>query len=91
MTPAEFNDLDAADRAEAARLRRETRLDTIMGAPEAEPEERRLVAFALVLRTDLSPDAARLLLRQAPEMQTVDAVSSWVARIPILLSEETRH
>lgn len=62
-----------------------------MGAPEAEAEDRRLIAFALLLRLDLSPDAARLLLRQAPELRTVDAVSSWVALIPILLGEETRH
>ena len=84
-------DLDADDCAEADRLRRDTRINAIMGAPEAEAEDRRLIAFALLLRLDLSPDAARLLLRQAPELRTVDAVSSWVALIPILLGEETRH
>ncbi|WP_020091258.1 hypothetical protein [Methylobacterium sp. 285MFTsu5.1] len=91
MTLAELHDLDAADRAEAYRLRRDTRIDAIMGAPEAAAEERRLVAFALALRLDISPDAAVLLLRLAPELRTVDAVSSWVALIPILLNEETRH
>lgn len=91
MTLAELDDLDAADRAAAYRLRRDTRIDAIMGAPEAAAEERRLVAFALALRLDLTPDAAVLLLRQAPELRTVDAVSSWVALIPILLTEETRH
>ena len=91
MTLAELDDLDAADRAEANRLRRDTRLDAIMGAPEAETEERRLVAFALALRLDLSPDAAVLLLRQAPELRTVDAVASWVGVIPRQPVPEVRH
>ena len=91
MTLAELHDLDAADRAEAYRLRRDTRIDAIMGAPEAEAEERRLVAFALALRLDLTPDAAVLLLRQAPELRTVDAVSSWVGAIPLQSHPETRH
>lgn len=89
MTLSELDHLDAADRAEAARLRRDRRLDTIMGAPEA--EERRLVAFALALRLDLSPDAAVLLLRQAPELRTVDAVASWVGAIPGQPAPEARH
>ncbi|WP_457107130.1 hypothetical protein [Methylobacterium sp. P5_C11] len=91
MTLAELDRLDAADCAEAHRLRRDTRISAIMDAPEAAAEERRLVAFALALRFDLSPDGAVLLLRQAPELRSVDAVSSWVALIPILLDEETRH
>ncbi len=91
MTLADLDDLDAADRAEAYRLRRDTRISAIMDSPEAASEEHRLIAFALAVRLDLTPDAARLLLRQAPELRTVDAVSSWVALIPILLNEETRH
>ncbi|KQS59502.1 hypothetical protein ASG32_31370 [Methylobacterium sp. Leaf361] len=91
MTLAELHDLDASDRAEAYRLRRDTRIDAILGAPEAEAEERRLVAFALALRLDLTPDAAVLLLRQAPELRTVDAVSSWVGAIPVQPHPETRH
>lgn len=86
-----MHDLDAADRAEAYRLRRDTRIDAIMGAPEAAAEERRLVAFALALRLDLSPDTAVLLLREAPELRTVDAVSSWVGAIPVHPHPETRH
>lgn len=66
MTLVELNQLDAAERAEADRLRRDTRTAAIMDAPEAAAEERRLIAFALLLRLDLSPDAARLFLRQAP-------------------------
>jgi len=89
MTLAELDHLDAADMAEADRLRRDARTDTIMGAPEAERQQ--LVAFALLLRTDLSPDAARLLLRHAPELRTVDAVSSWVALIPTVPHAEARH
>lgn len=80
-----------ADRAEAAGLRRDRRLDTIMSAPEAEAEERRLIAFALVLRLDLSPDAAVLFLRQAPALRTVDEVSAWVGAIPHQPSPEARH
>lgn len=91
MTLAELDHLDAADRAEADRLRRDTRIDAIMGAPEAEAEERRLVAFALVLRLDLSPDAALLFLRQAPELRTVNEVSSWVGSIPRQPDAEALH
>lgn len=91
MTLGELDDLDAADRAEAARLRRDTRISAIMDAPEAEAEERRLVAFALALRLDLTPDAAVLLLRQAPELRTVDAVASWVGAIPRQPAPEARH
>ncbi|SEI14991.1 hypothetical protein SAMN02799636_06005 [Methylobacterium sp. 275MFSha3.1] len=89
MTLAELDHLDAADMAEVDRLRRDTRTATIMEAPEA--EGRQLVAFALLLRTDLSPDAAVLLLRQAPDLRTVDAVASWVEAIPVLSHPETRH
>ncbi|XYD10518.1 hypothetical protein R1A27_08620 [Methylobacterium sp. NMS12] len=89
MTLAELDHLDAADMAETDRLRRDTRTATIMEAPEA--EGRQLVAFALLLRTDLSPDAAVLLLRQAPELRTPDAVASWVEAIPVLSHPETRH
>ena len=84
-------DLDADDRAEADRLRRDARTAVIMGAPEAEAEGRRLVAFALLLRLDLSPDAAVLFLRQAPALRTVDEVSTWVGAIPVLSHPETRH
>lgn len=85
------NNLNAADRDEVTRLRRDTRLDAILGAPEAEAEERRLIAFALVLRLDLSPDAAVLFLRQAPALRTVDEVSAWVGAIPHQSSPEARH
>ncbi|WP_342167083.1 hypothetical protein [Methylobacterium sp. SD21] len=91
MTLTDFDHLDAAERAEVSRLRRDSRIDTIMGAPEADAEERRLIAFALVLRLDLSPDAAVLLLRQAPELRTVDAVSAWVGAIPVQPPLEIQH
>lgn len=84
-------DFDADDREEADRLRRDTRTTAIMGAPEAEAEERRLLAFALLLRLDLTPDAAVLFLRQAPELRTVDEVSSWVGAIPRQPDMETRQ
>lgn len=91
MILAEFDHLDASERAEVSRFRRGTRINTIMGAPEAEAEERRLIAFALVLRLDLSPDAAVLFLRQAPTLRTVDEVSAWVGAIPRQPSPEARH
>lgn len=88
MTLAELDYLDMED---ADRLRRDTRIAAIMGAPEAEAEERRLLAFGLLLRTDLSSDAAVLFLRQAPELRTVDEVSSWVGAIPRQPDMETRQ
>ncbi|AIQ91171.1 hypothetical protein [Methylobacterium oryzae] len=91
MTLVELNHLDAAERAEADRLRRDTRTAAIMDAPEAAAEERRLIAFALLLRLDLSPDAARLFLRQAPALRTVDEVASWVGAIPRQPDTEARH
>lgn len=84
-------DLNADDREEADRLRRNTRISVIMGATEAEAEERRLIAFALVLRLDLSPEAAVLFLRQAPPLRMVDEVSSWVGAIPVQEAPEMRH
>lgn len=84
-------DFDADDCEEADRLRRDTRIAAIMGAPEAEAEERRLLAFGLLLRLDLTPDAAVLFLRQAPQLRTVDEVSSWVGAIPRQPAPETRH
>ena len=81
--------LDAADRAEAGRLRRDLRTDAIMGAPEARGCQ--LVAFALLLRLDLSPDAAVMFLREAPPLRTVADVRAWVEAIPIQPETETRQ
>lgn len=79
----------AIDRAAAARLRRDNRLDAIIGAPEA--EGRHLAAFALALRLDLPADAARLFLRQAPPLSTVDEVAAWVEAIPVQPATEVRQ
>ena len=81
--------LDSSDRAEVARLRRDTRLNAIISAPEA--EGRTLAAFALALRLDLPADAARLFLRQAPPLSTVDEVAAWAGAIPLQPEPETRH
>ena len=89
MTLADLGDLDGAEHAEADRLRRDTRTDMIMRAPEAERQQ--LVAFALLLRLDLSPEAAVLFLRHAPALRTVDEVSSWVGAIPRQPDMEARH
>ena len=77
----------AADRAEAERLRLDTRSDTIMGAPEA--AGRGHVAFALLLRLDLSPETAVLFLREAPELRTAAQVWAWVETIPQQIEPET--
>ena len=87
MTLGELDRLDAADMAEADRLRRDERTDMIMRAPEAERQQ--LVAFALLLRLDLSPDVAVLFLRQALELHTVDEAASWVGAIPRQPDTET--
>ena len=85
MTLAELHDLDAADRAPAGRL------VEVMASPEAEPEGRRLLAFGLALRLDLSPDAVRLLLRQAPALRSADDVVRWIGAIPVCLNGGTWH
>ncbi len=85
MTLAELDDLDVADRAPAGRL------VEVMASPEAEPEGRRLLAFGLALRFDLSPDAVRLLLRQAPALRSADDVIRWIGTIPVQPHPETRH
>lgn len=86
MTLDELDRLDAADHAEADRLRRDTRTDAIMGAPEA--EGRQLLAFALLLRLDISPETAVLYLREAPPLRTVEEVGFWVEAIPLQPDEE---
>jgi hypothetical protein len=59
----------------------------IMGAPEA--AGRQLVAFALLLRLDLSPDTAVLYLRHAPALRTAPEVSAWIEAIPVQPGTET--
>ena len=79
--------LTAADRADAERLRLNTRVDMVMRSPEA--AVRRLVACALLLRVDLSADYALLFLRQAPELRTRAEVWAWVEAIPKQFDQET--
>ncbi|ACB27130.1 hypothetical protein [Methylobacterium radiotolerans] len=85
MTLAELDALDVADRAPAGRL------VEVMASPEAKPEGRRLLAFGLALRFDLSPDAVRLLLREAPVLRSADDVIRWIGTIPVCLNGGTRH
>lgn len=71
----------------ASHLRGSARVAAIMGTPEA--KARHLVAFALLLRTDLSPDSALMFLRAAPELRTPGEIWSWVENIPQQAEQET--
>lgn len=65
------------------------RRDAIMRQPEAQAQH--LVAFALLLRLDISPETALLYLRQAPSLHTASEVTAWVEVIPVQPDPETLH
>lgn len=88
MIMLELDHPDATDLLESSR-RCGARRDAIMGRPEAEAQH--LVAFALLLRLDISPETAVLYLRQAPPLHTAPEVTAWVEAIPVQPAPETLH
>ena len=87
---SDATDLAALHRAEAARVRRATRADQILGAPEARGRQK--LAFALALRLDLDADAAIQILAEAPDdLETVDEIRGYVAAIVPDPVAATRH
>lgn len=81
MTLCELQSADLADEVLDRQARATARREAVLGAPEAQGRE--LVAFSLLLRLDLSSEAAILFLRQAPhDLSTAAAVRTWVEAIP---------
>lgn len=87
MTLEDLEMAEMADAVPARRAQHEARRDAVLGAPEA--QGRSLLAFALVMRFDLSAEDAVLYLREAPALLTVAEVSAWVEAIPHPPAAET--
>ncbi|MCJ2084309.1 hypothetical protein [Methylobacterium sp. J-090] len=80
MMLSDFEQAVLADEMMDRRAQHEARRKTVLGAPEAQGRD--LVAFALLIRFDLSAEDAVLYLREAPTLLTVAEVSAWVEAIP---------
>jgi len=80
MTLSDFEAAVLADDMMDRRAQHEARRGAVLGAPEAQDKD--LLAFALLIRFDLSAEDAVLYLRQAPSLLTVAEVSAWVEAIP---------
>lgn len=89
LTHAYLDATDLADDVPDRQARVAGRSDAILGAPEAEAQH--LVAIALLLRLDISPETAVLYLRQAPPLHTAPEVTEWVEAIPVQPDPETLH
>lgn len=87
MTLSDFEAAVLEDHMMDRRPHHEARRDAVLGAPEAQGRD--LLAFALLIRFDLSAEDAVLYLRQAPNLHTVAEVSAWVDAIPRPPAPET--